>query len=597
MSLVAALVRASLSAALICAASSTVLSQDETHPQLDRFSTGPPINTGSRGGIPSYAPRVPDILQSAVDGSDIRVNQVQTSAQNETSFAVNPFNENNWIGVANDYRSGNVETGWYSTLDGGQTWTTGTFGVDAGFSFSGDPCVCFDANGTAHVVCMMYFGPGGSKVAGYTSVDGGITWSAGQLIDLDGSNDKPQVAADLSHGPHRGDVTTAWDRFGAPGGDHIYVSTTNNSGATWSAGQRINGSSSIVTISPDVAYGMNSELFVMWADRGVYRIYVDRSFDGGASWGTDVQVASFNAVPSPIPGSSFRMFDIFALSADQTSGPYSGNVYVAYHHWATNNADIRVAVSSDSGTTWPVNLVVNDDGLGFDQVFPGVCVDAKGNAMISFYDRRLDPANYLLWTWVARSSDGGATWINHRASDTGWNHAATEFGGGFIGDYCDVECSAHGVYPFWCDGRSGGTQDVYTDVMNLDFHTDVDTISAGTGGAAALNINIGPNYNGFTYMVFTSGSGTSPGVTAPSGVHVSLNPDIWTTWIQLYVNSAIFPNTLGILDATGSATAGINTLGPRPFLNGLNLDFVVVVFDPLGNVVFATSPTRVSFTP
>ena len=590
-------VSASIVPALFLASAAVASSaQSQIHEELGRFSTGPPLSGGS--GVINATPNVVlggDDLMSRVDGADIQVNQVTTSAQNETSFAVNPLDRNNWVGVANDYRTGNVEIGWYTTLDGGQTFTTSTFGVDPGFSFSGDPCVVFTKNGTAVVVGMQYFGAGGSRVTAYVSQDGGLTW-AKRNIDLDSSNDKPQIDADLSNGPFAGSVTTAWDRFGAPGGDHVYVSTTADNGNTWSTSQRINDNTSVTAISPDVAYGPNSELYVMWANRGFgsFIIWVDRSFDNGATWTTDVQVAPFGQVPSPIPGSVFRMFDIFAMDADQSSGPNSGNVYVAYHTWDGSQADIRVATSTDTGATWTQNTLVNDDGASFDQVFPGVVVDPGGNVNVSFFDRRLDPSNFLLWTWVARSSDGGLTWRNERASDVGWNHVPTEFGGTFIGDYCDVEASDRHVFPFWVDGRAGNSQDVYTDAMNLALYTDVNTIPAGTGGTAQIDVNVGPNYAGLQYLVVASASGTSPGVIV-NGVDIPLNPDVVTDLSQIFANSIIFQNNAGVLDATGSATVGFDTLGPRPFLAGMTWDWVCVVLDGSGSVVHSTAPTAISF--
>jgi hypothetical protein len=226
---------------------------------------------------------------------------------------------------------------------------------------------------------------------------------------------------------------------------------------------------------------------------------------------------------------------------------------------------------------------------------PGIAVDPKGNVNVSFYDRRLDPADQLLWTWVGRSSDGGATFVNHRVSDVGWNHVPTEFAS-FIGDYQDVDADGRYVYPFWCDGRSG-SQDVYVDRVNLDLHTNVPSISAGAGGSASFTINVGPNHAGMLYTLAASASGTAPG-TLFGGVQIPLNADIWTTRSINLANSAFFTNNQGLLDATGSATASFNTVGPRPFLNGLTLDWVVLVQDPgTFQPLYATAPTRLTFTP
>ncbi|MEQ8767857.1 MAG: sialidase family protein [Planctomycetota bacterium] len=575
---------------------SVSLAQDDAPPR--RFTTGPPAidDRGPRPGLGRGNMLTPPGVAGAPDSADILVNQVLSQPQNETSFAVNPNDDDNWVGVANDYRSGNVETGWYSTLDGGQTWTTGTFGIDAGFSFSGDPCVTFDVNGDVHIVCMMYFGPGGSKVTHFRSSNGGLTWSSGTNISLRSGNDKPQVDSDFSNGAFRGSVTTAWDEFSTPSGDHVLASTSLD-GVSWSAAQRINGNVSVTAISPDVAYGPSSEIYVMWAERGAQKaIWLDKSTDGGATWSSDVFVTSFTALPFTLPGSTFRIFDIFAISADWTTGPNSGNVYIAYHTLNNNRADVRCVVSTDGGQTWPTNNLVHPSAAaGSDQMFPGICVDPRGNVNVTYYDRRLDPGNLLLWTWVSRSSDGGATYSEHRASDVGWNHLNEgTFGGGFIGDYIDVAYSSRGIHPFWCDGRTNDL-DVYTDAMNLDLYSDVDTISASAGGTAQFTINAGPNLAGSTYLLLASGSGTTPGLTLPSGVNIPLNIDVFTQLSLTLANTAILPNSFGVLDGTGSASAGLSTLGPQPSLAGLTLDFAVVVFAT--NPVYATLPTRIVFTP
>jgi hypothetical protein len=312
-----------------------------------------------------------------------------------------------------------------------------------------------------------------------------------------------------------------------------------------------------------------------------------------------VQVSTYVQVPSPIPGSSFRNFDIFAISADATGGPYDGNVYVAYQTWnpgANAHADIRCATSTDQGATWTQNVLANaDDATLADQVQPGIVVDRKGNVNVAFFDRRLDPDNQRLWTWVARSSDGGASFVGHRASDVGWFHKPTEFSGTFIGDYLDVDESAHAVHPFWCDGRTG-TQDVYTDVVMLDYYTDVPSISAATGGSANFTINVGPNYAGHTYVMIGSLSGTTPGFTFANGVHVPLNFDDFSGLTLSIANSPSLPGSLGILDGTGSASASFVLPPLPPNYVGFDVDFATVLISG-STFTFATNATRVSIAP
>ena len=309
------------------------------------FTTGPTTEPARRVS-PDEVPLLPS-ADSPWGGTDIQANPVITGAQNETSFAVSPTDPLNWVGVANDYRTGTVETGWYSTQDGGQTWSSGTFGVLPGFSFSGDPCVTADQDGNFVIAGMMYLGAGGGgSVLAWRSTDKGQTWSAPIEIDFDGDNDKPQIECDLSSSPFANRIAVAWDRFGSP--DDVHVSVSSDGGLTWTPEQKINDPISTTAIGPDVCWGPSGELYVMWADRafGNERIFVDKSTDGGLTWGTDVLVTPYNPVPSTLPGNFLRMFSVFAMHADQSSGPYSGNVYIAFHQWlggtGNNRSDVVV---------------------------------------------------------------------------------------------------------------------------------------------------------------------------------------------------------------------------------------------------------------
>ncbi|MEW6744192.1 MAG: sialidase family protein [Planctomycetota bacterium] len=559
----------------------------------ESFSTGPvfaPPESHREQRSPTGT-RGPQRRLGAPDGNDVRANVDTTGMQNETSISVNPRNPNHWVGVANDYSNGTPSFGFYTTLDGGATWTGGVMPIEPGFGYAGDPCVAFDARGVPHIGGIQY-GSSGAAVYHYSSYDGGLTWPNVHQIGKAIGYDKVQIATDLSRGPYRGMVCLAWDQFQYD----IKVSVSRDGGSHWSTPATINDTTQHMTIAPDVAFAAGSELYVMWADQSEFKIWLDRSTDGGTTFGTDTLAGTFTQVPDPLPGSSFRMFDIFAMSADYTDGPYSGNVYVAYHTWnpTTTRADVRCAASADHGATWTDEFVHLDGGAAVDQVMPGIFVDPHGNVNCCYYDRRLDPGNFLLWTWLSRSSDGGATWRDMVVSDVGWDHKQAEYYGVFIGDYLDCDASADAVHPFWCDGRTG-TQDVYVDTVNLDFYTDTAELPVGTGGTVQFTINIGPNSGGQDYWVLGSISGTSPGITLGNGILLPLNFDAFLLLTVVQANSASLVNTRGTLDATGSATAAI-TSGPLPgSLAGTVLYFATLLSS--GAPSYATNPTVVTLVP
>ncbi len=530
---------------------------------------------------------------SPPDGADQLPDAGRGGAQCECSIAVDPNDELHVVGAAIDFATGSALTTWYTSFDGGQSWTSGIFQNVSGFALNGDCTVVITPGGVPVITLLQYWGPGGSGVYSYRSLDGGLTWQAPVLVDLDGANDKVQSAVDLSNGPHRGQVAVAWDRFFTGQGDNVWVAVSDDEGASWRDVKRIDDLNSSQAISPDVAYGPNSELWVMWADRGRFEIMLDRSLDGGVTWGSDITAGSYQQVPFTLPNNFFRIFDIFSLAIDQTQGPWSGSIYVAYHRWGGNpkQADVYVIHSHDDGATWVKNNVNVGDTTGSHQLMPWAAVDSHGNLNIAFWDSRLDPNNYLQWIWVARSSNGGTKWREFPVSDAGFDYAATD--GWYLGDYIGLDVSDHFVRPFWPDGTSGSL-DQASDELHLDLHTDVDTLSAATGGVVNFDLNVGPNQRGASYWLLGSFS-TSPGLDF-GPVHLPLNYDPLFETTLYFANTALLTNSLGVLDSTGSAKIVLDTQGPfDPALVGLDTYWAAYVFGP--RPIYATNPTVIALLP
>ena len=178
-----------------------------------------------------------------------------SSAQNETSIAVNPFNPRNIVAGANDYRvfvdreQRNDSTGWaYTSFDGGKTWknqvlpgltiATGATGPLTAMDAAGDPVLAFGPSNTVYYGNIVFSraapaaggteAPSGIVVS--VSRDGGAHWARPTIIQLDGAdatgaltpttffNDKIWLAADKSSGR----VYVSWTRFAdTPDGDYL----------------------------------------------------------------------------------------------------------------------------------------------------------------------------------------------------------------------------------------------------------------------------------------------------------------------------------------------------------------------------------------
>ena len=89
----------------------------------------------------------------------------KSGPSNETSIAVNPTDENNMIGGANDYQlainpGGQVSQAIHSrahvTFDGGKTWSEYPIAFGGTYQATGDPAVAFDAAGRAYYATLGF---------------------------------------------------------------------------------------------------------------------------------------------------------------------------------------------------------------------------------------------------------------------------------------------------------------------------------------------------------------------------------------------------------------------------------------------------------
>jgi hypothetical protein len=217
-----------------------------------------------------------------------------------------------------------------------------------------------------------------------------------------------------------------------------------------------------------------------WHDYAKNIIYVDKSTNGGVTWGTDVAAATTHA--------GFGT-DIGCVGG-RSQGPAhaikvgpSGSIYLVYADPVTSGAnsrkfDIVFKKSTNGGSTWSAAVVLNDDATLTDQFHPTLSVASNGaggdKVTVTWYDRRDDPANCLAHVYGTVSTDNGATWsANVRLTTV---TAPSNFDGNpnGPGDYSSstpfstVEWP-NAVWPFFSDHRttnpesaSGGAYDIYT---------------------------------------------------------------------------------------------------------------------------------------
>jgi hypothetical protein len=148
-----------------------------------------------------------------------------------------------------------------------------------------------------------------------------------------------------------------------------------------------------------------------------------------------------------IPGLG-RSNGLPAAAVDLSDGPHRGTLYVNWIDERNGDPDVFLLYSRDGGETWTGPVRVNDDpvGNGKAQFFTWMAVDPVDGAVnVVFHDRRGYDGTTTGLT-MARSVDGGRTFVNHPVGQKPFE----TYPDVFFGDYNGI--SAYGgrvvaVYP------------------------------------------------------------------------------------------------------------------------------------------------------
>jgi hypothetical protein len=454
-----------------------------------------------------------------------------STPQNETTVAVNPTNPNNLVAGANDYRvccdfTGlNDGTGWaYHSFDGGATWhnvlvpgltaETGGSGNFQRVDSAGDPALAFGPDGTLYYANIVFSRTSfASGVAVSTSHDGGISWSAPNMVSYVDSgnyfNDKEWIAA----GPN-GRVVVTWTSFslGPHGAGYlsspIVAAFSKDGGKTWNRqGWPVSDAAHPFDQGSFPQFGPDGTLYVAYEGGTPSSGYsqdatvVARSTDGGTSFSNtevgrvydDLDCYPVFGGRQTLTGEQFRLNSYSSFSVD----PVTGKLAIV---WADNqhSGNCGTGGTSFTGTTAAqVKLVSGAWGAlsapatitsGADKVFPAVA--ARGGVIaVSYYTRDYagmhDPATCKVAIGSTdpgpqpvpvassvcldyASSSSRSAYAETRLTTEGSNPYVQFANGSFIGDYSQIALGSDGVaHPVWTDfrGRPGVTaanQDVYT---------------------------------------------------------------------------------------------------------------------------------------
>jgi hypothetical protein len=350
-------------------------------------------------------------------------------------------------------------------------------------------------------------------------------------VDPSVFHDKEWGAFDTTSGKansHPNRLYITWTRFEdepLPPASPIYEVHSDNGGRTFSTPHEISGSSTLCDYltggSTVRRCGGNQPSWpVVGPDGTVYVFFRNtdtpaenqflmvKSTDGGATFGDPIKVADDFDINYPTgrttrpdcvtrgQGAGRRVLSNSCFRVNSYGGPAVAPDGTLYLVWSDNrngnnvhsDTDVFLVRSRDGGESWSDAIRVNQDpvGNGKDQFFPWAAVAPDGTVYVVYHDRRLDttstvtahgvpisrPGNYLVDTWVSKSSDRGGSWTDVRASDISSNFDFAFRAGIFVGDYSGIAATREYAYPFFTDARNGTAavrhSDVYLGVLSRD---------------------------------------------------------------------------------------------------------------------------------
>ena len=302
-----------------------------------------------------------------------------SSYPEEPTIYIDPNNTNRIIAGSN------INNLFYSN-DGGYSWNVKKL-YSSAYGVAGDPMVIVDEHGHYYYFHLSNPSNGNwlDRIVCQKSTDGGVTWSQGCYMGLNGKDqDKPWVDVDRNNG----NLYATWTQFDVYGDSNlqhrsnIMFSKSTDSGESWSEALRINevdgncidSDETVEGAVPSV--GPNGEIYVCWA--GPLGLVFDRSLDQGETWlENDIFVSDLpGGWDFEIPGIS-RCNGFPITVCDRSGGPNHGTIYI---NWSdqrngTDDTDVWLVKSTDGGDTWTERIRVNDDPPGRHQFFTWMTLD------------------------------------------------------------------------------------------------------------------------------------------------------------------------------------------------------------------------------
>src|SRR3954463_2995384 len=472
----------------------------------------------------------------ATAGTNVRTSGAQTVSRSESDIRINYWNPAKIIAASNNIGGSGMQ-GEYSSADGGVTGGQSNLPLASGDAFHSDPTVDWSSDGTAWSTTMgINSAQTVLKVQSYKSTNGGATWTFdGTISGTQTNTDKQMQWIDHSAASafannnyviwHNGNPAFMNRRTSTGWGTPIQVSDAQATGTC---------------IGADVKTNSAGDVFGFFPDTGSRGIFVVKSTNGGASYGTPVKIrTTFRGYDIGVPSFNSRRALVYVSGGAYRNGT-TNNVYALWTDLSgdsgcasttsepgasvTSTCKTRIwfTRSTDGGATWSAAVKLNNQSGLNDQFNPFLAVDeTNGNLGAIYYDTVADAGRLKVDVYYQMSSDGGATWqpaVKVTTAMTDETVTGADSGNQF-GDYNSLSGFGNAFFPSWTDRRNNAKEEIWTAKITTsttatfsisgNAGTTGATVTAGSGSAtsdASSNYSIA-NLAAGTYTVTPSKSG------------------------------------------------------------------------------------------
>jgi hypothetical protein len=412
-------------------------------------------------------------------GTNLRSSGAQTVARSESDIRINYWNPSRIIAASNNIGGSGMQGEYYST-DGGVTWGQSSLPLATGDAFHSDPTVDWSSDGTAWSTTMgINSGSTVLKVQSYRSANGGATWTFdGTISGTQTNTDKQMEWIDHSAtSAFANNNYVIWHN-----GNPAFMNHRTSSG--WGTPVQVSDSQATGTcIGADVKTNSAGDVFGFFPDTGSRGIFVVKSTNGGASYGTPVRInTTFRGYDIGVPSFDSRRALVYVSGGAYKNGA-TNNVYALWTNLSgdagcssttsepgasvTSTCKTRIwfSRSTDGGATWSAAVKLNNQSGLNDQFNPFLSVDeTNGTIGAIYYDTVADAGRLKVDIYYQMSTDGGATWqaaVKVTTAMTDETVTGADSGNQF-GDYNSLSGYANAFFPSWTDRRNNAKEEIWT---------------------------------------------------------------------------------------------------------------------------------------